>query len=108
MFEKCVTSVKSLFNAYGVMMFLCVLLMAATLGSIAGGQLGWGSVEIFNLLLPLAACLGMHFVMRRFMGHGEFETQNKEIRDERTSDSVASLQFLNVHNSESLSPKKEG
>jgi SNF family Na+-dependent transporter len=76
--EKLISSVKSLFGSHVGMMILCCVAMLGAVWGISGIQFEEGGMASLILLLPLALCLGMHFVMHRFMGHGTHEHGHDE------------------------------
>lgn len=78
MLEKLISSVKSLSNSHMGMMFLCCLLMLGAFWGLSGSQSGSGGLGAFGLLIPLIVCLGMHFVMHRFSGHGGHKKDQAE------------------------------
>ena len=55
------------------MMVLCVALMVGAIYAFSGFDIAQGLS--WALWLPLALCLGGHFLMHRFMGHSENPTQ---------------------------------
>lgn len=55
------------------MMMLCIALMVGAFLFFSGS----GGLSL-SLLAPLALCLGMHFVMHRFMGHGDKKSHTHE------------------------------
>ena len=66
---------------YGMMLCCAVMLLPVGLFFVGGGALSGLSANA-GLFLPLALCLGMHFVIHRMMGkscHGEKHDENKEI-----------------------------
>lgn len=75
--EKLISSAKSLFGSHMGMMILCCLVMVGALWGISGIELGGGGGALL-FLIPLAVCLGMHFVMHRFMGHGGHKHPQEE------------------------------
>ncbi|OUS06331.1 hypothetical protein A9Q96_09820 [Rhodobacterales bacterium 52_120_T64] len=66
---------------YGMMLCCAVMLIPVGLYFLGGGVLSSLSSNV-GLFLPLALCLGMHFVMHRVMGkscHGEKPAEDKKI-----------------------------
>ncbi len=65
---------KSLFGSHKGMMILCVLIMGAAFLVLIVGHPGSSGFGALLVLLLLASCLGMHFLMHKFIGkscHGD-------------------------------------
>lgn len=66
------------------MMILCVVLMGGAFLFFSGADLGAGLS--LATLAPLLLCVGAHFLMHRFMGHGEQQTSHAhehEVKESR-------------------------
>jgi len=53
-------------SSHKTMMVLCIFVTAGSLFLFADAEEGFS----LSVLTPLLLCLGMHFLMHRFMGHG--------------------------------------
>jgi len=61
------------------MMALCVVLMGGAFLYFSGASPDAGLS--LGLLLPLLVCVGAHFLMHRFMGHGEQHSDSAKDHD---------------------------
>jgi len=57
--------ISTLLTPHNALMALCCVAMVGAFFVFAGGE---ATFSLLSLLAPLAACLGMHVVMHKFMG----------------------------------------
>ncbi len=73
---------RNLFMRYG-MLACCVVMLLPVGGYFLGGGTLSGLLDNLLLLVPLLACVGMHFVLHRLMGrscHGGHEDMKTPVR----------------------------
>lgn len=66
---------NSLFSSHNIMMALCCVAMVGAFFLFTGSG---AQSSLFGLILPLAACLGMHIIMHKMMGKSCHESDKKE------------------------------
>ncbi|WP_300514217.1 DUF2933 domain-containing protein [Aliiroseovarius sp.] len=79
-------------GAHLAMMACCVIMLVPVAGFfLAGGKLGASSANLIAFA-PLLLCVGLHFVMHKFMGKSCHSTDKKEenTTDEQPVQDVAS------------------
>ncbi len=74
-------------KSHNAMMVMCCLAMVGAFFLVSGGAVGSG---LFSLLLPLAACLGMHTLMHKVTGKKCHEPKKTEIEPARINQSEVS------------------
>ena len=66
--------ISTLLTPHNALMALCCVAMVGAFFVFAGGGATTG---LFSLLAPLAACLGMHVLMHKFMGKSCHDSDEK-------------------------------
>lgn len=68
---------SKLASSHNLMMAVCCIAMVGAFFVFAGSNI---QSSLFSLALPLAACVGMHFVMHKMMGKNCHGTDQKKAK----------------------------